>query len=56
MIEGLTYQLNSPTGLDLKPAKPPPDDALKLGRSGTILRGPSGVLLAPALTALGAAQ
>ena len=51
-----TYQVDSPTGLDLKLAKIPPEDTRKLRRSGTILRGFLGVLLGPVLIALGRAS
>ena len=55
LSSGHTYQVDSPIGLDLKLAKIPPEDALKLRRSGTILRGVLGVLLGPVLIALGPA-
>ena len=45
------YQIDSPVGLDLKLAKRPPKDTLKLRRSGTVLSGFSGVLLGPVWTA-----
>ena len=54
-IEGITYQMDSPIGLDLKLAKIAPEDTLKSRRSGTIPRGFSGVLLGPVLMALGSA-
>ena len=47
--------MDSLIGLDLKLAKIPPEDTLKLRRSGTILRGFSGALLGPVLIALGPA-
>ncbi len=47
--------MDSPIGLDLKLAKIPPEDTLKLRRSGTLLSGFSGVLLGPVLIALGTA-
>ena len=42
-------------GLDLKLAMIPLEDTLKLRRSGTILRGFSGVLSGPVLIAFGPA-
>ena len=52
---GLTYQADSPMRLDLKLAKLPPKDTLKLRRSGSILREFSGVLSGPVLIAFGPA-
>ena len=52
---GLTYQVDSHVGLDLKLAKIPPEDTLKLRRSGTILREFWGILLGPVLITLGPA-
>ncbi len=49
------FYVDSPIGLDLKLAKMTPEDTLKLRRSGTILRGFSGILLGPVLIALGPA-
>ena len=54
-IEGFTYQMDNPIGLDLKLPKSTPKDTLKIIRSGTILSGFSGVLLGPVLMALGPA-
>ena len=47
--------MDNPIGLDLKLAKIPPKDTLKIRRSGTVLSGFSGVLLGPDLMALGPA-
>ncbi len=54
-VEGLTHQVDSLVGLDLKLTKIPPEDSLKLRRLGTILKGFSGALLGPILIALGPA-
>ena len=54
-MEGLTYQMDSPMGLDLKLAKISPKDTLRFRRLGTILSGFLGVLPGPVLIALGPA-
>ncbi len=55
LSNGHTYQMDNAIRLDLKLAKLPPEDVLKIRRLGTILSGFSGVVLGVVLKALGPA-